>query len=67
MGIIGLFLLGIALVMAFVVFRLGVAADWHWGGALVAALVPVGFTFFFGIFGIVISAIYLGAIVKATA
>ena len=66
MDTLDLFLLGISLIIAMVVFWLGLAADWPWGGAVVAALVPIAFTLFFGIVGIVISVIYLGAIFKAT-
>ena len=67
MGALGLLLLGISLVIAFAVFKLGRGADWHWVGALAAAFVPVVFTFFLGVIGLVIGGVFLGAIWKATA
>jgi len=66
MEAIGLILLGISLILGFAVFRLGVGADWHWAAALVAALVPVGFTFFLGIIGLIIGGVFVGVIWKAT-
>ena len=56
----------IACVIAFIVFRLGVAADWHWGAALVAAFVPIAFTLIGGILGLFISIAFAAAIYKAT-
>ena len=67
MEALGLILLGISLFLGLAVFRLGVRADWHWAGALVAALVPIAFTFFLGIIGLIIGGVFLGAVWKTTA
>ena len=45
----------------FAVFRMGVGADWHWAGALVAALIPIAFTFLLGFLGLIISIVMRSA------
>ncbi|MEX1088272.1 MAG: hypothetical protein WEC36_03530 [Phycisphaeraceae bacterium] len=64
---LGIVFLGIACLIALAVFRMGVSAGWHWGGALGAALIPIAFTFFLGIIGLLIAGAFLAAIWKATA
>lgn len=59
--------LGIGCVLGFVVLRLGLAADWGWTRSILAALLPVAFTLFLGLVGVLISAALVGAIYKASA
>lgn len=63
---IALIFLGVAVVIGIIVFRLGLGADWHWAYCVLAALVPIAFTFFLGIIGLIISAVFAGAVYKAT-
>ena len=49
------------------VFRFCTNAGWHWGAALGAALVPVAFTGFLGLLGLLISGAFVSAMYKATA
>lgn len=64
---IGLVLLAFAVAIGVAVWWLGREAGWHWGVSVGAGLVPVGFTFFLGIFGVLISIAFLGAIWRAAA
>jgi hypothetical protein len=58
--------LALGCVFGAIVYYLGTGADWHWGAALAAALVPVAFTYFMGVLGLLISAAFVAAIYKAT-
>lgn len=61
-----LILVGISLIFALLVFRLGYRdGDWHWGAALAAAAIPVAFTFFLGIIGILVAIAFTVAVWKA--
>lgn len=62
-----LILPGIALVLGFMLYRLAVGNDWHWTIGLFFALVPLGFTLVLGIYGLLISAVFVGGVYKATA
>ena len=62
-----LILPGIALVLGFMLYRLAVGNDWHWGFGVFLALMPLGFTFVLGIYGLLISAVFVGGVYKATA
>ena len=42
----GYVLLALAAIMGLATFRIGRNADWHWAAALLAAMIPVAFTFF---------------------
>ena len=64
---LGTVFLVIACIIGFIVFRLGVGADWHWVGALRATLIPIAFTYFLGIIGLLIFAAFVAAIWRATA
>lgn len=61
----GIVLLVIALIMGVAVFKIGSDAGWHWGGGIAAALVPIGFTFFLGILGLIIGGFFVAAVWKA--
>ena len=63
---IALIFLGAAVLMAVGVFRMGNGSGWHWGWATVAALVPIAFTLFLGILGLLISGAYFVSIWKVT-
>lgn len=58
---------GIALVLGVMLYRLAVGNDWHWGVALVLALMPLGFTLVLGIYGLLASAVFVGGCYKASA
>jgi hypothetical protein len=60
-------LLGIALALGFMLYRLAVGNDWHWGFGVLLALFPLGFTLFLGIYGLLISAVFVGGVYKASA
>jgi hypothetical protein len=62
-----LILPGIALVLGFLLVRLAVGNDWHWAVGLVLALFPLGFTLVLGIYGLLVSAVFVGGVYKATA
>ena len=62
-----LILPGIALVLGFMLYRLAVGNDWHWAFGAFLALMPLGFTLFLGIYGLLISAVFVGGVYKATA
>jgi len=63
---IALTLLCVSVIMALVVFRTGIQSDWGWVGALIAALVPVTFTFFLGIIGLLIGGVFMASVWKAS-
>ena len=48
------------------VYRMGSSACWHTGWSVAAALVPLLFTFFLGLFGLLIAFAFIGAIWKLT-
>jgi hypothetical protein len=62
-----LLLPGIALVLGFMLYRLAVGNDWHWGFGVLLALMPLGFTLVLGIYGLLISAVFVGGVYKASA
>ncbi|MCX5659800.1 MAG: hypothetical protein NTW19_08775 [Planctomycetota bacterium] len=56
----------IALIMAAGVYFMGTNANWHWAGALTAALAPIAFAYLLGHIGILIAGAFTAAIWKAT-
>ena len=62
-----LILPGIALVLGFMLYRLAVGNDWHWSIGALLALMPLGFTLLLGIYGLLISAVFVGGVYKASA
>ena len=58
----------LALGLGFITFRL-VSRDfeWHWGVALFLAAVPIAMSFLFGMYGLLGSALFVGALYKAGA
>lgn len=60
-----LILPGIALALGFMLYRLAVGNDWHWAAGAVLALMPLGFTLVLGIYGLLISAVFVGGVYKA--
>ncbi len=62
----GLFLL-IVLILSVLVFRVTTGMGWNWGLALCLALIPIGATLLFGIIGLLGSALFVGALYKASA
>jgi hypothetical protein len=67
MDLIGLVLLGVALVLAVLVFRLCLTLGWHWSAGLLLGTIPLAATFFFGIIGLLGSALAVGGLYKAAA
>ncbi len=63
---IALALLGVSVLFGFGVFRIGTQSDWHWIAALLAALVPVAFTFFLGLIGLIVGGAFLVSVWKAS-
>jgi hypothetical protein len=57
-------LLAIALGLAVMVFRLSIRFGWHWSMCLILAAVPLAATFFFGIIGLLGSAVFVGGMYK---
>ena len=55
----------IGLVLGIIAFRLCISMDWHWGVGVFVGLVPVAAMFFFGWYGLGLSAIFVGALYKA--
>ncbi len=55
----------VAAVMAAGVLRLCRGMEWPWGLAVLLALVPLAATFFFGIFGLIGAAAFVGSLYKA--
>ncbi len=62
----GYVLLGVSVVMGLIVFRIGKNADWHWAAALMAAAIPIAFTFFLGLIGLLIGGAFVSAVWKAS-
>lgn len=62
----GIFLLFVAAILGVLVFILGLRGGWHWAGAGVAALLPVAFTFFMGVIGLLIAFGFVFSIYKLT-
>ena len=58
---------GVALLLGFMLYRLATGNDWPRGFALFLALCPLGFTLVLGIYGLLISAVFVGGVYKATA
>jgi hypothetical protein len=54
----------IAIVLAILVFGLAKRSDWHWGVALGLAAIPIAFTVFLGIYGVIIAAIFTASMYK---
>jgi hypothetical protein len=53
--------------LAVMVFRLAIGGfGWHWSVGVLLASVPVVATFFFGIVGLLGSALFVGALYKAS-
>ena len=67
MNPLGIVLLLIALILGAGAFRLSTSMGWHWGLAVVLALIPVVATFFLGVLGLLGSALFVGGLYKATA
>jgi len=63
---VGIFLLPIAAILGILVFILAKRGGWHWGGALVAAIMPLVFTFFMGILGLLLGFGFTFSIYKLT-
>jgi hypothetical protein len=55
----------VALGLSVMVFRLASGNGWHWTLALFLALIPLGFTFFLGIIGLLLAGVFVGAAYKA--
>ena len=62
-----LILPGIALVLGFMLYRLAAANEWHWAVGVALALFPLGATLVFGIYGLLVSAVFVGGVYKASA
>jgi hypothetical protein len=62
-----LILPGIALVLGFMLYRLATANEWHWGVGVCLAFFPLGATLIFGIYGLLVSAVFVGGVYKASA
>jgi len=58
-------LIPIAVVLSILVFLIGSAWSVHW--RILAALIPIASTFFFGIIGLFISVFFVAALYKAGA
>lgn len=66
-GKMGWILLGLSVIPAMLVFRFGYRdGGWHWGAALATALIPIAFTYFMGIIGLIIAIAFAAAVWKAT-
>jgi len=61
----GIVFLGIAAVFALFTYRIGYQAGWHWGASLACAAIPIVFTIFLGILGVLIGAMFVTALWKA--
>ena len=56
--------LSIALVLSVMVFWLSWNLCWHWGVGIVLAAIPLLFTFFLGVWGLLISGLFTAALYK---
>jgi len=63
---VGMILLAVSLVFAFLVYMLAAGMDWPKWMAVLLALVPVGAVLFAGIFGFLGAALFVGAMYKAS-
>jgi hypothetical protein len=63
----GIIFLVIAVVLSVLSFKVLLDFGMHWGVCLVLATVPVVATYFFGIIGLIGSALLVGALYKASA
>ena len=59
--------MGIGVILGIAVFRLSLSMGWHWALAIFLAAIPIAGTFFLGIIGLLASAVFVGALYKATA
>ncbi len=66
MNPLAIVILLVAVGLGVLVFRLAWSQGWHWGLGLLLALLPVAVTFFFGILGLLGSALFVGALYKAS-
>jgi hypothetical protein len=57
----------IPLALGVMVFRLSSSMGWHWFVGLLLALIPLGATLLMGIIGLLGSALFVGALYKASA
>ena len=67
MDLVGLVLLGVALALAVLVFRLSLSLGWHWAAGLLLGAIPLAATFFFGFIGLLGAALAVGGLYKAAA
>lgn len=57
----------IVIVLSAMAFRATIGMGWHWASALCLALAPLALAYFFGILGLLGSAMYVGGLYKASA
>jgi hypothetical protein len=62
----GLFLI-LPLSLGVLAFRVSAGMGWHWVVGLLLALIPLGATLLLGIIGLLGSALFVGALYKASA
>jgi hypothetical protein len=62
---IGMYAIPIAL--AILVFRLAWSMEWSWGLCIFFAVIPMVATYFLRVYGLLASAMYVGAMYKACA
>ena len=67
MSIVDIALLMVAGALGFMVFRLSIGNGWHWVLGLLLAAIPIAFALFLGIIGLLIGAVFVGAMYRATA
>ncbi|MEX0887363.1 MAG: hypothetical protein WD009_13085 [Phycisphaeraceae bacterium] len=60
-------MLVVALVLGLMVYRRGRDSRWSFIGAFLAALIPLAFTLVLGFIGLIIAALFWGAVRRATA
>ncbi|MCI0704726.1 MAG: hypothetical protein L0241_27025 [Planctomycetia bacterium] len=56
----------IAVVLGVMVFRLSSGNGWHWSAGLFLAAIPIAFALFLGIIGLLIGAVFVGALYRAS-
>jgi len=54
--------LAIGLALSIVVFWQSWTLGWHWGVGIVVSTIPLAFTFFLGMWGVVIAAVFTAAL-----